>query len=76
MLTKTNKEKAKHFANEILSRIGQMISEHNIKIRRLNADIDKNHKVHKVMPARGDARLEDDFYQHTADTVEKLSTFP
>lgn len=73
---KTTKEKAKHFAKEILNRISQMVTEHNTKIRRLNADIDKNHKVHKVIPPRGDARTEDDFYQYTADTVEKLSTCP
>lgn len=71
---KPNKEKAKHFANDILDRINQMINEHNTKMRRLNADIEKHNKVHKVISVKGDPKLEEEFYHLAADTAEKLSS--
>lgn len=71
---KPNKEKAKHFANDILDRINQMINEHNTKMRRLNADIEKHNKVHKVISVKGDPKLEEEFYHLAEDTAEKLSS--
>ena len=51
-----------------------MISEHNTKIRRLNSDIDKHNKIHKVIAIKGDHKMEAQFYQFAEDTAEKLST--
>lgn len=50
---KVNKEKAKNFAKEIVGKIGQMVNEHNQKIRRMNSD----NRAHKIIPVKGDTKF-------------------
>ena len=53
-----NKEKAKHFSKELLSRINLMVQEHNLKVKRLNNNSDKHPKVQQIVIERGDSKVE------------------
>ena len=60
-----NKEKAKAFGPDILSKIENMIAEHNQEVERMN----REKKPIKVVVEKGDPKADEEFYMFATDTA-------